>query len=85
MTNFDHFVASLESLGFTLERGMLVGDGHFANPSQIGSRFSTAVQQIDTYTQVAFFDADKSHPVLGASETIDGPEGAYTVTAIVAE
>jgi hypothetical protein len=85
MTNFDHFVASLESLGFAVERGMLVGEGHFANASQIGTRFSTAVQQIDTYTQSAFFQTDKSHPVLGASETIDGPEGAYTVTAIVAE
>jgi hypothetical protein len=85
MTNFEHFVAGLESLGFTLERGMLVGDGHFANPAQIGARFATAYRQIDTYTQSAFFDADKSHPVLGAVESIDGPDGAYTVTAIVAE
>ena len=85
MTNFDHFVASVESLGFTLERGMLVGQGNFANPSQIGARFTTPNQQIDTYTLDAFFSADKSHPVLGVSENIDGPAGAYTVTAIVAE
>jgi hypothetical protein len=85
MTNFEHFVAGLESLGFTLERGMLVGAGHFANPAQIGARFATAYQQIDTYTQSAFFDADKSQPVLGTVESIDGPDGAYTVTAIVAE
>ena len=85
MTNFEHFVADLESLGFTLERGMLVGDGHFPNPAQIGARFSSAFQHIDTYTLEAFFEADKSHPVLGDSAIIDGPDGNYTVTAIVAE
>jgi hypothetical protein len=85
MTNFEHFVAGLESMGFKLERGMLVGDGHFANPTQIGARFATAYEQIDTYTLAAFFDADKFHPVLGTLDSIDGPDGAYTVTAIVAE
>jgi hypothetical protein len=85
MTNFEHFVSGLESLGFALERGMLVGDGHFENPAQIGARFATAHQQVDTYTQAAVFEADKSHPVLGTAESIDGPDGAYTVTAIVAE
>jgi len=83
MSNFQHHVSHLEALGFTLERGMLVGAGMFGNADQIGTRFATAEQQIDTYTQSAFFEADKSHPKLGLHTTIDGPFGSYTVTEIL--
>ena len=84
MNNFDHHVAQLEALGFQLERGMLVGEGTFARADQIGTRFSTSEVQIDTYTREAFFEADKSHPVLGESQEFDGPDGKYLVTEILA-
>ena len=83
MNNFQHHIEQLEALGFSLERGMLVGAGRFADPNQIGTRFATAQQQIDTYTQDAFFDADKAHPKLSGETTIDGPQGKYTVTVIL--
>ena len=84
MNNFDHHVAQLEALGFQLERGMLVGDGAFARADQVGTRFLTPEVQIDTYTREAFFEADKSHPVLGESQEFSGPEGNYVVTEILA-
>ena len=83
MNNFEHHIAQLEALGFELERGMLVGDGHFANPAQIGTRFETEAVQVDTYTQVAFFDADKAHPFIGESQEFTGPDGAYRVTELL--
>ena len=84
MNNFDHHVAQLEALGFALERGMLVGSGHFEITGQIGTRFIGGNVQVDTYTQASFFDADKAHPVLGESQEFTGPDGRYTVTAILA-
>jgi hypothetical protein len=84
VNNFDHHVAQLEALGFTLERGMLVGQGTFANPAQIGTRFSTSEVQIDTYSQAAFFDTDKAHPTLGESQEFTGPDGVYRVTQLLA-
>lgn len=84
MKNFQHHVAQLENLGFQLERGMLTGAGKFAVAKQIGVRFLSGNTQIDTYLLDAFFDASKSHPALGESEIIDGPEGKYTVTQILA-
>jgi hypothetical protein len=83
VNNFEHHISRLEALGFTLERGMLIGDGRFAEASQIGTRFATASVQIDTYTREAFFEADKAHPVLGESQQVAGPEGGYTVTALL--
>ena len=83
MNNFDEHVAQLESLGFVLERGMLVGDGKFANASQIGTRFVSDHVQIDTYSMEAFFEADKAHPVLGEPQEFTGPNGKYTVTQIL--
>ncbi|MFM7029716.1 MAG: hypothetical protein ACKOWK_01445 [Micrococcales bacterium] len=85
MNNFDHHVAQLEALGFTLERGMLVGDGRFPNANQIGTRFLGQRVQIDTYLHSAFFDADKAHPVLGESQEITGPDGSYRVQEILAQ
>jgi len=63
VNNFEHHVAQLERLGFQLERGMLVGAGNFGRADQIGTRFATSEVQIDTYTQEAFFETDKAHPV----------------------
>jgi hypothetical protein len=83
VSNFHHHIEQLQKLGFALERGMLVGDGHFADARQIGTRFSTATTQIDTYTQAAFFAADKGHPVLGESQEFAGPDGTYTVTQLL--
>ena len=83
MNNFDHHIAKLESLGFQLERGMLVGEGRFSNPAQIGTRFVSANVQIDTYLLEAFFEADKAHPTLGESQEFSGPAGEYSVTAIL--
>ena len=84
MNNFDHHVKQLEALGFQLERGMLVGDGNFASPGQIGTRFAGPNVQIDTYRLDAFFEADKAHPQLGESQEFEGPEGKYAVTQILA-
>lgn len=84
MNNFEHHIAQLEALGFQLERGMLIGDGSFNLSNQIGTRFATAEVQVDTYTREAFFEADKAHPVLGESQEFTGPEGDYTVTALLA-
>jgi len=85
VNNFDHHVAWLNGLGFQLERGMLVGAGRFAVAGQVGTRFATDEVQIDTYLLEAFFEADKAHPVLGEAQVVAGPEGDYTVTAILAE
>ena len=84
MNNFQHHVSQLEALGFQLERGMLIGAGKFPTAKQIGVRFSSGNTQVDTYLLDEFFDASKSHPVLGESQIIDGPDGKYTVTAILA-
>jgi len=83
VNNFQQHTAQLEALGFQLDRGMLVGAGKFPSSKQIGTRFSNSSAQVDTYLQSAFFDASKSHPVLGSSEIIDGPEGEYTITQIL--
>lgn len=84
MNNFEHHVAQLEALGFQLERGMLVGAGRFARAGQIGTRFETDQVQVDTYLMEAFFEADKAHPVLGESQKLQGPQGEYSVTQILA-
>ena len=84
MNNFQHHVTQLEALGFTLERGTLVGVGGGIPASQIGFRFCSGNTQVDTYLQSAFFEASKSHPVLGESQIIDGPDGEYSVTQILA-
>ena len=63
---------------------MLIGDGKFPTTKQIGVRFSSGNAQVDTYLLNEFFDTSKSHPVLGESQIIDGPDGKYTVTAILA-
>jgi hypothetical protein len=76
-------MAGLEADGFVLERGMLVGDSKFAMPGQIGVRFAGGNTQIDTYLLQAFFEADKSHPKLGESQKIQGPEGEYSVAPIL--
>ena len=83
MNNFEHHVASLEADAFVLERGMLVGAGKFAIQGQIGTRFISGKTQIDTYLLQAFFEADKSHPKLGESQKIQGPEGEYSVAPIL--
>ena len=83
MNNFEHHIQQLEALGFQLERGMLTGAGSFPKAAQIGTRFSTAQVQIDTYLLEAFFEADKSHPILGESQKIQGPAGEYTVTELL--
>jgi hypothetical protein len=84
VNNFQHHVSQLEALGFQLERGMLVGAGEFPAARQIGVRFSSSNTQVDTYLLDEFFNASKSHPVLGELQIIDGPDGKYTVTAILA-
>ena len=84
MNNFEHHISQLEALGFKLELGMLLGHSAAIDANQIGFRFGTSNTQVDTYLHNAFFDASKSHPVLGEQEIIDGPEGEYTVTQILA-
>jgi hypothetical protein len=85
VNNFEHHMAQLAAQGFTVERGMLIGA--FADPVQIGVRFTgenTEVNtQVDTYLQSAFFDSNKSHPVLGPSSEVAGPEGNYRVFPIL--
>jgi len=85
VNNFDHHVAQLEAIGFSLERGMLVAEGRFENPNQVGTRFISRRVQIDTYTQESFFNADKAHPVLGESQEFTGPDGEYRVQEILAQ
>lgn len=84
MNNFEHHISQLEALGFQLERGMLIGEGSFELANQIGTRFSTDLVQVDTYTREAFFEADKAHPVLGESQEFTGPDGKYLVTELLA-
>jgi hypothetical protein len=81
VSNFEHHIAQLADQGFTVERGMLTGA--FADASQIGVRFVSANTQVDTYLVTEFFDADKSHPVLGVASEVSGPEGGYLVFPIL--
>ena len=84
MNNFQHHASQLAALGFTLERGMLIGAGKFPAAKQIGVRFNSGNTQVDTYLLEEFFSASKSHPLLGESQIIDGPDGKYSVTQILA-
>ena len=81
MNNFEHHIAQLEAKGFSVERGMLIGA--FDDKTVIGVRFVSANTQVDTYLQSEFFDADKSHPKLGAADAVAGPEGSYLVFPII--
>ena len=83
MNNFEHHIGQLEALGLRLELGMLVGEGSFENPAQIGTRFSEPTVQIDTYLREVFFETSKSHPRLGNTVSFEGPDGTYSVTEIL--
>lgn len=91
MSIFEAFLNQLLVWGYHYDTGFLIpAENHqvtdstaHLSPKLIGFRFESGVQQIDLYIRDAFWDASKSHPLLGESQVFETIAGDYRSTQIL--